>query len=820
MIENSVSKSGSDRPVSGDPPTGVQRILLESPPFVDLDSSRDWIDQGIWPAEWITVEDEPESPCRLAFRLPFVLVDPQYSRIHVAGDERYELFLDGELIGWGSERGTVDNWHFDSYDLRLEPGRHLLAAIVTCHGIKGMRSQVSLRPCFLLASESDGLPISTGRAGWEAKILNPVEYEKPFPADFFSIGWNTICRGDRMDWEAHRGTGQGWSPCPTLHPGSTAGRRNRHPTIHLLVPAILPVASRKPFRGGRVRHVSGHWTECVQEKDHLSAEYAGWQSWWSDGKPLTLSPNCRRRVLIDLEDYICAWPELAVSDGKGARLQIFWAESLFCGEEGEDVWNRKKGDRSAIEGKSFFGIGDTFVPDGGKKRCFTGAFVRAGRYLELRFVAGEEAVMLHGLNLLRAEYPLEITSRFETDSSDVLGMIARCQRTLSASCHDSIVDGPYYEQMGWLGDTPQTGAALCTTTRDDRLLRKALLAFNASRIPAGLTRAQWPSRNSVILPGQTLIWIGLLHDFAWWRNDADFVRSLLPGQRAILDYFLGCLGPDNRLRLDRGWCFADWVPEWRWGNPPVGKDGGSALFQWHLVVALQMAGRLEQNSGEPEFASRNFRRAGELARAAEPYWNEERGLYADTIGHESFSEHVQAMAILSGQLSGTRRDRIAASLLAPAGNISRTTISFSHYLFEAFQSLGAVDEIWRRLAYWFDLQKNGFLTTPEGPEPSRSDCHGWGAHPHYHLYASILGIRPASPGFRSVRIQPFLGPLQEVDASMPHPDGAISVRFCRDGDFLTGEISLPPEIGGELISGGMKIALHGGINQVPKIICN
>ena len=808
-------KQGFDQPASDNPKADAVRVLLDAPPFVDLDRDRDWIDQGIWPAEWITVEDEPSSPRRLAFRLSFVIDEPCGTRVHVAGDEKYELFLDGRMIGWGSERGTVDNWHFDSYDLRLEPGPHRLASIVSCHGIKGMRSQVSLRPAFLLASESDGIQLSTGRAGWESKVLNPVEYAKPFPSDFFSIGWNTVCRGDRMDWEAHRGTGQGWGRCATLHPGSAAGRRNRHPAIHLLAPALLPVATRRPFHGGRVRHVSCDWTDCVQEKNHLAAECPDWISWWSDGNPLTLPPNHRRRVLIDLEDYVCAWPEVVISGGQGARLQVFWAESLFCGDEAEDPWSRKKGDRSAVEGKSFSGIGDTFIPDGGEKRCFTGTFIRAGRYLELRFAAEDEAVVLHSLKLLRAEYPIEITSRFETDSPDVRGMIARCQRTLRASCHDSIIDGPYYEQMGWLGDTPQTASVLCTTTRDDRLVRKALLAFNASRIPAGLTRAQWPSRNNAILPGQTLIWIGLLHDFAWWRNDSGFVRSLLPGQRAILDYFLGCLGPDNCLRLDWGWCFADWVPGWHWGNPPVGSDGVSALFQWHLVTTLQMAGRLEQHFGEPEFAARNFRRAAELAQAAERFWNEERGLYADTGGQESYSEHVQTMAILSGQLTEARRKRIAAGLLSNAGDLTRTTISFSHYLFEAFHSLGAAKEIWQRLSYWFDLEKNGFLTTPEASEPSRSDCHGWGAHPHYHLYASILGIRPASPGFRSVRIQPFLGPLKEVDASMPHPNGGIRVRLRCAGDSLTGEIDLPPAIGGELILGDTKIALHGGSNRIP-----
>ena len=33
---------------------------------------------------------------------------------------------------------------------------------------------------------------------------------------------------------------------------------------------------------------------------------------------------------------------------------------------------------------------------------------------------------------------------------------------------------------------------------------------------------------------------------------------------------------------------------------------------------------------------------------------------------------------------------------------------------------------------------------------TRSDCHAWGAHPVFHFYATVLGIRPAAPGFRRV----------------------------------------------------------------------
>src|ERR1044072_66113 len=95
------------------------RGLLGQAPFVELDAGRGWIDQGLWPAAWITHPARPVAPCGLEFRLKLKIDGPGAIalRIHVAGDERYELSLDGREIGWGSERGTIDHWYFDSYDL-------------------------------------------------------------------------------------------------------------------------------------------------------------------------------------------------------------------------------------------------------------------------------------------------------------------------------------------------------------------------------------------------------------------------------------------------------------------------------------------------------------------------------------------------------------------------------------------------------------------------------------------------------------------------------------------------------------------------------
>ena len=102
----------------------------------------------------------------------------------------------------------------------------------------------------------------------------------------------------------------------------------------------------------------------------------------------------------------------------------------------------------------------------------------------------------------------------------------------------------------------------------------------------------------------------------------------------------------------------------------------------------------------------------------------------------------------------------------------------------------------RRQLQGYDLAAQGFVTTPETTEPSRSDCHAWDAHPLFHFYATILGIRPASMGFTQVEIRPQFGPLQNATGRMVHPHGWIEVDLRRGGGRIEGTITLPQEVTG------------------------
>jgi alpha-L-rhamnosidase len=380
--------------------------------------------------------------------------------------------------------------------------------------------------------------------------------------------------------------------------------------------------------------------------------------------------------------------------------------------------------------------------------------------------------------------------------------------------HETYMDCPYWEQLMYVGDTRLQALITYTLTRDDRLPRAALRQFDDSRLPSGLTQSRYPSRVTQVITPFALWWVGMVYDYALWRDDAALVRELLSGVRAVIGGFGRFLNADGLVEAPAGWNFMDWAPEWHAGVPPDGELGVSGPINWLYVYTLERAAQLEEWHGEPEFAARDRRVATALAaRLDAALWDERRGLLADDLAHAHFSEHTQCLALLSGHLPDERRPPIERGLLEDS-TLTRTTIYFSHYLFEAYRELGRIEALFERLSLWFDLPAQGFTTTPEMPEPTRSDCHAWGAHPLYHVFASLLGIRPAAPGFRSLTITPQLGPLTWLRAEMPHPAGSVAAELTADGDRLTGTITLPDRVTGVLRWRGAHQQLNGGIQAI------
>jgi hypothetical protein len=195
-------------------------------------------------------------------------------------------------------------------------------------------------------------------------------------------------------------------------------------------------------------------------------------------------------------------------------------------------------------------------------------------------------------------------------------------------------------------------------------------------------------------------------------------------------------------------------------------------------------------------------------------WDGTRGLFRDTPEGGSYSQQANVLAVLTNAVPEKEKARLMERLLSDA-TLTRSTYYFSYYQLEALREAGLGDRYVEQLEPWRGMLDLGLTTASESPEPARSDSQSWNAHPNYGLLATVLGVRPAAPGFRSVRIAPHLGSLRHAEGRVPHPLGEIGVRLERtDADGLKVEVELPGGVEGVLEWDGRAAALRPGRQEL------
>jgi hypothetical protein len=212
----------------------------------------------------------------------------------------------------------------------------------------------------------------------------------------------------------------------------------------------------------------------------------------------------------------------------------------------------------------------------------------------------------------------------------------------------------------------------------------------------------------------------------------------------------------------------------------------------------------------------SYRRRAEalLAATRSRAWDGARRLFRDAPGTSAYSQQTNVLAVLAGAVPPPEQRSLMQRVLADT-TLTRATYYFSFYLFEALRLAGLGDLYIQQLAPWREMLALGLTSTPENPEPTRSDSHAWAAHPNYGLLATVLGVRPASAGFRTAEIAPALGPLRYAEGRVPHPHGDIDVRLARRGERgLQATITMPQGLSGEFVWSGRRLPLHGGRQEL------
>ncbi len=754
-------------------------------------------------ARWMAHPDVPGDAFgvyhfRRVFELP---ARPESFVVHVSADNRYRLYVNGVEVSSGPQRSDLAHWRYETVDLapHLRAGRNALGALVWNWGEERPDTQFSRRTAFLLQGEGEREAVVNSGPQW--KVLHDTAYSF-IPVEARVSRYFAPPPGEAVDasrypwgWLAVDYPDESW-------PGANAGQGVRADFTRLrasqpfgqgggwqLVPRSIPPMEETPIRYARVRRAEG-----IEPSDGFLR-----------GTGELMVPAATRAVMLLDQDHLTnAFTVLETSGGAGSEVALVYAEALRDAEG-------NKGNRDEIEGKTIVGVRDEFRPDGGERRRFQTLWFRTYRYVQLEIETADEPLRIHDLHGIFTAYPLELRARFTSDLPWLAEMWEMNWRTTRLGAGETYYDNAYYEQHQYQGDARLQALTTLYMGGDDRLVRQAIEHYNLSRTPEGLTASRYPSTEREYIPPYSLIWTVMVHDYWMHRADPDYVRGFLPGVRGVLAWFENRVDDEGLLGPIPWWPCVDIRSKWPAGVPPGGREGHSTVITLQYVYALSRAAELEDALGLPGQARRYRELARGLREAVRAKaWDAERGLFRDTPDGESYSQQANVMAVLADALPAAEQAALMERVLADA-TLTQSSYYFSFYQLEALSKAGLGARYVGQLEPWRGMLALGLTTAAESPEPTRSDSQSSNAHPNYGLLATVLGVRPAEPGFRSVRIAPHLGSLRRAEGRVPHPRGEIDVRLeRRDGGGLNVDVVLPEGLAGSFEWRGQTLPLRGG----------
>ena len=285
--------------------------------------------RATWSAKWIAVPKAPATEYGVYhFRKTFELAArPEKFVVHASGDNRYQLFVNGQRVAWGPARGDLFHWRYETVDITgfLRAGRNVVAAVVWNFGEYAPEAQITLQTGFLLQGDTRG-----GARGGYRHLVEVRARRIVFAGGDHERRRARVLRGGsgRPDSRGAASVGMGgarvrrsaWAAAAVIAPAAGREARDVH-TRWMLVPRTIPMMEEKAERPMMARSAQGI-------------------TWSGKG---TAAAHAKATLLLDQTYLTTAYPELTVSGGKGAVVRMRYAEALFTSVAREGQSQRGRG---------------------------------------------------------------------------------------------------------------------------------------------------------------------------------------------------------------------------------------------------------------------------------------------------------------------------------------------------------------------------------------------------------------------------------------------------------------------------------------------
>jgi alpha-L-rhamnosidase len=552
--------------------------------------------------------------------------------------------------------------------------------------------------------------------------------------------------------------------------------------------------------------------------------------------------------VVDLGSDSGGTVEVDVDSASGGPLELSYSE----------------GRRYLVSGGDLSGahsIGRTYGPD----RSFdlvnhAGVFfsptVRGGeRYILVRLPRGRFVVD----NIaIRPSYLVgRLGGRFESSSRLLNRIWSASVDTLTldtARAPDGtfrLIDGAKRDRLVWAGDLEMESLVGAYSWRAmPPIISSSISMFAcqqlangyipmASEVGVSCPRYPGPANGPPAGPARRLPWLsrpgGLPVYTAWWviaacddytlDGDAAQVRRLLPAMRRAMGYFAAG-APAGLFESPPG------ARTWRAYDPAQSLD---AYTNETWAQALLTLARIETQVGSKARARADRQGAGSIeALVRDRFYDPGAGLFLG--GNEERLDHPQDAnvgALLSGTVGGVEASSLlsnmAARLSSRFGPLTAESSSdpvdeqfISPYMsgWELIVALqqhrgtfarAMLEALWGHMArgdpgtMWEGISTDG---QPQSLNRGRvyrgrtSLAHGWSTAPGYALPAYVLGMRPASPGWRHWLVEPVPMGLHWARGRVQTPAGTLAVAWRMRAGAMQVHVDPPPGTSGTVVLPG------------------
>lgn len=759
-----------------------------------------------WNALWISHPDiAPTTYNMVHFRKSFDLyIVPETFTVHISGDNRYRLYVNGQEVFYGPQLGDVRHWRYETLNLApfLNQGKNLIAVEVMNWGADRSYGIVSYRTGLLIQGHGKGEHIiNTGPdLGWKV-LHNKGMNEKTVhwrtgdiiggfyaanPTDSivgsaYPWGWKTREYSD-AEWQnpkevfskpkTNAGHGHGW----ILQPRTTAMQKSKNESIGKIVRSGIKSYSPDVFGNG----------------------------------PLTIPANSEKTLLIDKGYVTLGYPKLNLSKGKDAQIRVTYSEALY--DE-----NNQKGNRNDIKGKRVEGITDVYIAEGGQNRIYQPIWFRAFRFIELYIKTQDEPLVINDYHNIYSATNFPVIAKFNTQDKIYKDVWDICWRGMKICAQDNLMSDAYYEQMQYVGDLRPHLKGWVSLTGDLSYFRSAIEQFNNSRLPDGNITSCYPLKATFVHPTYSLMWIDMLHDLMLLEGDRKFIGQFKGEIQEVFDYYETLINENGLVGKSKYTMFVDWYMP-KAGYSKVNKGGNSAILTLNYAYSLSNAADILDWLGHKEISENYRMQSIQYAETTRKLcYDKNSNRYADDPEKTFYDQRAGILAVLTGAHNDMEKKRLMETLLdAETYFDSEANLFYYFYLFEAMKRTG-VGNFKEQLQPWKEIVDMGMTATPEKriEQNPRSEVHPWTAHPVHYYFNVVAGIHPKSPGFKTVEIRPMPGDINRVDVTYPTVHGNIkmNVKTPLKGR-APGIIKLPEGMTGVFIWKGEKLQLQTGQNKI------